>query len=160
MKTSKFLFKGIVVLSAAFALAACGSNEETKTSSSSKTMELALLQDGTYKAESGKDEYGYKIVHSITVKEGKITESTFDYEGEDGGLKSANEEYNKNMKDKAGVSAGEAIEKLNAELVKTQDLAAVEVVSGATHTSEDFQKATKALLAAAEEGKRETVKID
>ncbi|WP_161950993.1 FMN-binding protein, partial [Streptococcus suis] len=101
---------------------------------SSSTTGTVVLKDGTYKAESGKDDYGYKIVHTLTVKDGKISESKFDYEAEDGSLKSANEEYNKNMKDKAGVSAGEAIEQLNAALVEKQDLSAVEVVSGATHT--------------------------
>lgn len=142
-----------------FALAACGSKQES-TSTSSSTKETVVLKDGTYKAESGKDDYGYKIVHTLTVKDGKISESKFDYEAEDGSLKSANEEYNKKMKDKAGVSAGEAIEQLNAALVEKQDLSAVEVVSGATHTSEDFKKSTEALLAAAAEGKTETVKLD
>ncbi|HFR3384429.1 TPA: FMN-binding protein, partial [Streptococcus suis] len=147
------------VLGAVFALVACGSKQES-TSTSSSTTETVVLKDGTYKAESGKDDYGYKIVHTLTVKDGKISESKFDYEAEDGSLKSANEEYNKNMKDKAGVSAGEAIEQLNAALVEKQDLSAVEVVSGATHTSEDFKKSTEALLAAAAEGKTETVKLD
>ncbi|HFR3477524.1 TPA: FMN-binding protein, partial [Streptococcus suis] len=147
------------VLGAVFALAACGSKQES-TSTSSSTKETVVLKDGTYKAESSKDDYGYKIVHTLTVKDGKISESKFDYEAEDGSLKSANEEYNKKMKDKAGVSAGEAIEQLNAALVEKQELSAVEVVSGATHTSEDFKKSTEALLAAAAEGKTETVKLD
>ncbi|HFR3360361.1 TPA: FMN-binding protein, partial [Streptococcus suis] len=155
----KVVLKSLVVLGAVFALVACGSKQES-TSTSSSTTETVVLKDGTYKAESGKDDYGYKIVHTLTVKDGKISESKFDYEAEDGSLKSANEEYNKNMKDKAGVSAGEAIEQLNAALVEKQDLSAVEVVSGATHTSEDFKKSTEALLAAAAEGKTETVKLD
>ncbi|MBS7858769.1 FMN-binding protein [Streptococcus suis] len=159
MKTTKVVLKSLVVLGAVFALVACGSKQES-TSTSSSTTETVVLKDGTYKAESGKDDYGYKIVHTLTVKDGKISESKFDYETEDGSLKSANEEYNKNMKDKAGVSAGEAIEQLNAALVEKQDLSAVEVVSGATHTSEDFKKSTEALLAAAAEGKTETVKLD
>ncbi|HFR3347985.1 TPA: FMN-binding protein, partial [Streptococcus suis] len=158
-KTTKVVLKSLVVLGAVFALVACGSKQES-TSTSSSTTETVVLKDGTYKAESGKDDYGYKIVHTLTVKDGKISESKFDYEAEDGSLKSANEEYNKNMKDKAGVSAGEAIEQLNAALVEKQDLSAVEVVSGATHTSEDFKKSTEALLAAAAEGKTETVKLD
>ncbi|HEL1667627.1 FMN-binding protein [Streptococcus suis] len=159
MKTTKVVLKSLVVLGAVFALVACGSKQES-TSTSYSTTETVVLKDGTYKAESGKDDYGYKIVHTLTVKDGKISESKFDYEAEDGSLKSANEEYNKNMKDKAGVSAGEAIEQLNAALVEKQDLSAVEVVSGATHTSEDFKKSTEALLAAAAEGKTETVKLD
>ncbi|HEM4225285.1 FMN-binding protein [Streptococcus suis] len=155
MKTTKVVLKSLVVLGAVFALAACGSKQE-----SASTKETVVLKDGTYKAESSKDDYGYKIVHTLTVKDGKISESKFDYEAEDGSLKSANEEYNKKMKDKAGVSAGEAIEQLNAALVEKQELSAVEVVSGATHTSEDFKKSTEALLAAAAEGKTETVKLD
>ncbi len=121
MKTTKVVLKSLVVLGAVFALVACGSKQES-TSTSSSTTETVVLKDGTYKAESGKDDYGYKIVHTLTVKDGKISESKFDYEAEDGSLKSANEEYNKNMKDKAGVSAGEAIEQLNAALVEKQDL--------------------------------------
>ncbi|WP_105121264.1 FMN-binding protein [Streptococcus suis] len=159
MKTTKVVLKSLVVLGAVFAFAACGSKQES-TSTSSSTKETVVLKDGTYKAESSKDDYGYKIVHTLTVKDGKISESKFDYEAEDGSLKSANEEYNKKMKDKAGVSAGEAIEQLNAALVEKQELSAVEVVSGATHTSEDFKKSAEALLAAAAEGKTETVKLD
>ena len=64
------------------------------------------------------------------------------------------------MKEKAGVSAQEAIEQLNKNLVSTQKVADVEVVTGATHTSEDFKKATEALLKAAEEGNTETVTFD
>ncbi|HEM6088210.1 TPA: FMN-binding protein [Streptococcus suis] len=160
MKTTKVVLKSLVVLGAALTLVACGSSSSSSTTSSSSSAATATLKDGTYKAESGKDDYGYKIVHTLTVKDGKISESKFDYEAEDGSLKSTNEEYNKNMKDKAGVSAGEAIEKLNAALVKEQDLSAVEVVSGATQTTNDFKKSTEALLAAAAEGNTETVTLD
>ncbi|BDD39322.1 MULTISPECIES: FMN-binding protein [Streptococcus] len=159
MKTTKIVLKSLVVLGAALTLVACGSKKEAASTPSSAA-KTAVLKDGTYKSESGKDKHGYKIVHTLTVKDGKISESKFDYQAEDGSLKSTNEEYNKNMKDKAGVSAGEAIEKLNAALVAKQELSAVEVVSGATHTSEDFKKSTEALLKAAAEGKTETVKLD
>ena len=159
MKTIKLLLKSGLVLTAALALAACGSKTEETTTSSSAETTTATWKDGTYTAESGKDDYGYKIVHTITIKDGKITESNFDYEAEDGSLKSANEEYNTKMKEKAGISAAEALEQLNAELVETQS-AEVEVVSGATHTSEDFVKSTTALLAAAEEGNTETISLD
>lgn len=151
MKTKKLLLKGLVLFGATVALAACGSSSTTSSSNSSSTA-TATWQDGTYTAESGVDDYGYKIVHSITIKDGKITESTFDYADKDGGLKSENAEYNTSMKEKAGVSAKEAIDQLNAELVKTQALSDVDVVTGATHTSEDFKKSTEALLAAAEKG--------
>ncbi|MGT2715600.1 FMN-binding protein [Streptococcus respiraculi] len=170
MKTTKVVLKSVAVLAAAFALVACGAKEEKKDtmmsssettmSSSSEAKMMGELKDGMYSAESAADERGYKIVHTITVKDGKITESKFDYEDKDGKMKSENEEYNKMMSEKAGVSAKEAIDKLNAGLVEKQDVEAVEVVSGATHTSEDFKKSTTALLAAAEKGDTAKVMLD
>ncbi|MGT2800220.1 FMN-binding protein [Streptococcus marmotae] len=176
MKTTKVVLKSVAVLAAAFALVACGAKEEKKDTmmsssetamsssetsmSSSEAKMMGELKDGMYSAESGADDRGYKIVHTITVKDGKITESKFDYEDKDGKMKSANEEYNKMMSEKAGVSAKEAIEKLNAGLVEKQDVEAVEVVSGASHTSEDFKKSAKALLAAAEKGDTAKVMLD
>ncbi|MBF0787590.1 MULTISPECIES: FMN-binding protein [unclassified Streptococcus] len=171
MKTTRVMLKSVVVLAATFALVACGakedkkdtamsSSETTMSSSAAETKMMAELKDGTYSAESAPDERGFKIVHTITVKDGKITESKFDYEDKDGKMKSENEEYNKMMSEKAGISAKETIEKLNAALVEKQDVAAVEVVSGATHTSEDFKKSTTALLAAAEKGDTAKVMLD
>ena len=57
------------------------------------------------------------MVHSITIEDGKITESAFGYADKDGNLKADNEEYNTAMKDKSGVSSKEATEQLNAQLV-------------------------------------------
>lgn len=63
------------------------------------------------------------------------------------------------MKAKSGVSSKEATEKLNSQLVEKQNLDDVEVVSGATHTSENFKKSTEALLEAAKEGKTDTIDL-
>ena len=69
----------------------------------------------------------------------------------DGKLKSADEKLNETMKEKTGVSAKEAMEKLNADILTSQS-ADAEVVSGATSASSKFVESTKALLAAAEKG--------
>lgn len=160
MKMKKVL-TGLVLFGATLALVACGNSSSTTTSSSSEastTVEAtSVWMDGTYTGESDYDERGWKVVHSITIKDGKITESAFGYADKDGNLKADNEEYNTAMKDKSGVSSKEATEQLNAQLVETQDVDAVEVVSGATHTSTNFTTATKALLAAAEEGNTDPV---
>ena len=162
MKMKKVL-TGLVLFGATLALVACGNSSNTTSSSSSEASTTTMVeatsvwQDGTYKGESDYDERGWKVVHSITIKDGKITESAFGYADKDGKMKVDDEEYNKNMKDKSGVSSKEATEQLNAQLVKTQDVDAVEVVSGATHTSDNFTVATKALLAAAEKGSTDLV---
>ena len=64
------------------------------------------------------------------------------------------------MKAKSGVSSKEATEQLNKELVEKQNVDDVEVVSGATHTSSNFELSAKELLKAAEEGNTETVTIE
>ncbi|MBJ8325281.1 FMN-binding protein [Streptococcus pacificus] len=167
------LLKSLALLGAATLLVACSNNSSDTKSDAKETTTTTMekkddsqkemmmdLQDGTYTAESDFDEHDYKVMHTIVVKDGKITESDFDYYSKDGNMrKSENEEYNKNMKEKSGTSSKEAIDKLNQELVDGQ-MAEVEVVSGATHTSENFVKSTEALLKAASEGNTETVSID
>ncbi|MGV3322116.1 FMN-binding protein [Streptococcus hyovaginalis] len=174
----KKLIYGTLLFGSLLTLAACGSDtakdaskaadtaksevskkaEEVKEEASEAT--TADLKDGTYTAESDYDSRGWKVVHTITVADGKITESDFGYENEAGEKKADDEEYNKNMKDKSGVSSKEATEKLNQELVDKQNVDDVEVVSGATSTSSNFELSTKALIKAAQDGNTDTVTIE
>ncbi|HFI0679280.1 TPA: FMN-binding protein [Streptococcus suis] len=163
MKKTKWMLKSLLVLGAAVTLVACGAKEESTSSSTAETTtsessSASAWKDGTYKAESGFDERGWKFVHEITIEGGKITASTADYEDKDGNLKSENAEYNATMKEKSGVSSAESTDKLDEELLAAQS-ADVEVVSGATHTSENFKKSTEALLKAAEEGNTDTITL-
>ncbi|CQR24663.1 major membrane immunogen, membrane-anchored lipoprotein [Streptococcus varani] len=163
MKMKK-MFTGLVLFGATLALVACGKAEDKKateeTPATTVEATASAWKDGTYTGQSDFDERGWKVVHTITIKDGKIAESDFGYEDKDGKKKSDNEEYNKSMKEKSGISSKEATEKLNAELLATQNVDEVEVVTGATHSSENFTAATKALLAAAEEGKTDPVTIE
>ncbi|TCD46238.1 FMN-binding domain-containing protein [Streptococcus sp. X16XC17] len=170
MKLKK-VFAGLVLFGATLTLVACGSNSSTKESSSeassSKVAESSSseamateLKDGKYMGESDYDERGWKVVDTIEVKDGKIVSSDFGYENKDGKRKADDEEYNTNMKAKSGVSSKEATDKLNAQLIETQDVDSVEVVSGASHTSANFTIATKALLEAAAAGNTEKVMFD
>ncbi len=163
MKKTKWMLKSLLVLAAAVTLVACGAKEESTSSSTAETTtsessSASAWKDGTYKAESGFDERGWKFVHEITIEGGKITASTADYEDKDGNLKSENAEYNATMKEKSGVSSAESTDKLDEELLAAQS-ADVEVVSGATNTSENFKKSTEALLKAAEEGNTDTITL-
>lgn len=149
--TKKIMLTSLLSV-AALTLVACG-NSSSKTAS-------AELKDGKYTVESNFDERGYKVVHTLTVSEGKITESNFGYQKEDGSWKADDAAYNETMKAKAGVSSKEATEQLNKALVEKQNISDVEAVSGATSTSTNFKASTEALLKAASEGKTETVKIE
>ena len=134
-------------------------DSEEETTDEESEVATDGLQDGTYTVVGNPDERGWAIKHTIEVKDGKVTTSDFDYYNEAGDRKTEDEEYNKNMKDKSGVSAKEAIEQLNEALVEGQE-AEVEVVSGATHTAENFVKSATALLEKAAKGDTEETNID
>ena len=185
MEMKKIFLKSTLLLGSVFVLAACGSDETTTESAveettsvvesvSEETVEETVeeetseesteevaegLVDGEYTAVSNEDENGWSVLHVITVKDGEITDSKFDYTNADGDLKSEDEEYNEMMEEKAGVTAATAMEELNAALVETQS-ADVDVVSGATSTSDTFVKSTEVLLAAAAEGNTDEINID
>ncbi|MDI6600852.1 MAG: FMN-binding protein [Thermoanaerobacteraceae bacterium] len=98
--------------------------------------------DGLFKAEaSDYDEHGYKALATVIIKDGKIANAYYDYLTKDTGtLKSRDENYQKNMKDKSGVSSNEAIAKLIDSLVTKQDAGQVDAVTGATATSTEFKE--------------------
>ena len=59
----------------------------------------AALKDGTYTLEEKNYSHNYRVVFSITVKDGKLTESKYDYVDKDGKSKQDDEEYNKSMQE-------------------------------------------------------------
>lgn len=105
----------------------------------------AGLKDGKYNAESAADDRGYKGAIEVEVKGGKIASVKYD-EANDKGSKLADEGYNKTMKEKSKTNPTEAFPKLEASLVEKQDASKVDVVTGATKSSEQFKTlAQKAL---------------
>ena len=134
-------------------------DEETSEEDSSDAETAEGLVDGEYSAVSNEDENGWSVQHSITVENGEVTVSDFDYVNADGDLKSEDEEYNTMMEENSGVSSADATEELNAAFVESQS-ADVDVVTGATSTSEKFATSAAALLAAAAEGNTDEINID
>ena len=176
MELKKTLSTATLLLASTFVLAACGgADTETETessaaassevvveSSSEATSEAAAeLQDGTYTlVEKNYDTRGWKTEFSITVVDGKITESTFDNVNEAGVKKSEDAEYQANMAEKVGVGPADYFPQLNNQLIETQDPEAVEVVTGATSSTDTFKKYAPMLIEAAEAGDTTTIEID
>jgi len=111
-----------------------------------KKKEEAGLKDNTYKAKSDADERGYVSSIEIEVKDGKIANVKYD-EAKDGVSKKDDAGYNENMKAKIGTNPQEAFPALEKALVEKQDVAAVDAVTGATHTSESFKTLAEKALA-------------
>ena len=126
------------------------SNVLIKAAQEGKTEEINIdelpLQDGNFSVQGEVDEHGWSPMMSMVVKEGKISEVTFDYTNAEGALKSEDKEYNKKMKEVAGIAGADAMKQLSESLIKTQNIADVDLVSGATSTSETFVKLAEQLI--------------
>ena len=175
MEFKKTLSTATLLLASTFVLAACGgadtdtdkessaaaSSEVVVESSSEASSTAAELQDGTYTlVEKNFDTRGWKTEFSITVVDGKITASTYENVNEAGEKKSEDAEYQANMAAKAGVGPADYFPALNNQLVEKQDPEAVEVVTGATNSSDTFKKYASLLVDAAEAGETAAIEID
>lgn len=177
MKVNKFVkgFAAIALFS--LVLAGCGADKKDNTTNSSsaassetkKSTESSApakkvaggdLKDGTYKLEEKNEKNGYRAVFEMTVKDGKITESKYDNINADDKSKTEDTKYEESMKAKSGVGPKEYIKQLNDSFVKAQSASGVEVVTGATHSSESFQNYAQQLIQAAQAGNTDTIEID
>ncbi|KXG77055.1 FMN-binding protein [Thermotalea metallivorans] len=114
------------------------------------TAVVVLPMNATYKAaEAAPDERGWKAEIAVTYENGKIVKVVYNEVKEDGTKKREDAEYNKSFKEKSGISAEEAHAALEKALIEKQDPSAVDVVTGATGTSNKFKA-----LAAEAIGKR------
>ena len=137
MKSRRILSLLAVAALATTIFVGCGSKEEAKETG---------LKDGTYEATGEKDDKGNTASIKIEVKDGKIATVKYDEVAEDGTSKLDNEGYNTKMKEASGTNPIEAFPQLEAALVEKQDVAAVDAVTGATSTSNNFKTlAEKAL---------------
>jgi FMN-binding domain. len=168
----------LLVASLVLMLAACGgdgdkkqeanqnnsdeTSEETKNEeSTSEIIAGAPLQDGTYSlSEKDFDDHGWKAQMEITVKDGKIVESKFDYVNADGQFKSEDEDYQKSMSEKNGIGPADFIPQLNKALVETQDAKSIDVVTGATHSWGTFINYAQQLIQAAQKGDTTPIVVD
>ncbi|WP_099222949.1 extracellular electron transfer flavoprotein PplA [Listeria costaricensis] len=173
MELKKIAMGVTAVAATSILLVGCGSSDSSSSSdkkdSDSKQTETAkkdiktdgTMNDGTYKLEEQNyDDNGWKGFMSIEVKDGKITKADYDYKNKDGELKSEDADYEKNMKAKSGTGPQEYIPELEDSLVKAQAASGVEVVSGATHSSDSFINYANQLIEASQAGDTSTIKIN
>lgn len=179
MKTKKFLTGFAVLTMSTLVLAACAPDkkaddkvEESKTEETTKesSKEEATapaekvagkdLQDGTYELEEKNESNGYRATFSIVVKDGKIAESKYDNIDKDGKSKTEDKDYQAEMEKVAKTGPADFIPELNEALVASQSADGVEVVTGATHSTESFKNYAQQLIQAAQAGKTDKIEID
>ncbi|MBC2391505.1 extracellular electron transfer flavoprotein PplA [Listeria booriae] len=170
MKKKKLVMALTAVMASSMLLVACGNDNssdskssDTKQSDTKKTEAKTdgTMTDGTYKLEEKNfDDNGWKAKFSIDVKDGKITESDYNYVDKDGKLKTDDADYEKNMKAKVGTGPQEYIPALNKSLVDKQVATDVQVVTGATHSSDAFINYANQLIQAAQRADTATIEIN
>lgn len=161
MKTKKILMLLAAAVVTTGLLAGCGSSTKNETSDNKTQTEQnnteekndttkneeSALKDGKYRAEASDfDQRGWKPFVEIEVSGGKITAVTYDYISKEGKLKTEDAEYNKSMEEKTKTNPIKYTKELEDALIEKQDANAVDTVTGATHSSDNFRKlATKAI---------------
>lgn len=111
-------------------------------------------KDGNYKVAYDKaDSKGWTAFVEVEVKDGKISNTVFDYKNAEGQFKSKDEAYNEKMKNVSGIGPDEFTVKYAEQLTKNQNLEKVDVVTGATSSKEDFEALAKEALKLAKDGK-------
>lgn len=118
---------------------------------------IPLYEDGTYKVEADAyDEKGWKPFVEITIANDQIIGATFNYKNEAENLKTADAQYKTNMEAISGTYPEKYARELEEQLIQKQVISQVDVVSGATASSNNFAALVEyALDELAEVGDRE-----
>lgn len=126
------------------------------------TLNSKTLVDGVYRAEYSEcDEYGWKDYVEITVSEGEISEVVFDGENADKTkLKSEDLSYENQMKQYRGTYPAKYNKDLINQFIETGKIDGVDVVAGATESTDRFKTLVIAAMGNAIDGDTETVVIE
>ncbi|HOO75901.1 MAG TPA: FMN-binding protein [Tepiditoga sp.] len=120
---------------------------------------ISDLPNGKYKAEVLNDSHGWKAYVELEVKKGKVTKVTVDeYNVQTKALKSKDADYSKTMKTNTGYTPKEYYEILGKDLVKKQNIGDVDIITGATHTSDTYKYLVMAIINEGQPGK--TIYVD
>ena len=175
MKLSKVVTGTAVVALSTLVLSACSSSSSSKNSSSSKASSSKVvkksstqkqvaggpLKDGTYKLNETGYDHGYKVEMAMTVKDGKITSTKYDYVDKNGKSKTKDASYEKAMKAKVKVGPKEYIPELNKSFKKNgTNVGAIDVISGATDSSMTFKNYAQQLVQAAQAGDTKPIEVN
>lgn len=119
------------------------------------------MKDGTYKLEEQNYSHGYRQIFEMVIKKGKIRSFKYDQINKKGISKTQNYSYEKQMKKVNKIGPKEYIPKLQEEFLKSNgNTEKVQVISGATESSNSFIAYVDQLINAAQKGNTQTIKVD
>ncbi|NMW85140.1 FMN-binding protein [Peptoniphilus sp. AGMB00490] len=127
--------------------AAKENNKKVEATANAKAETAAMLKDGTYTGKSSEDKYGGYVEVTITVADGKISDTVvknLDKEGKEKG-----EDYGKEAGEdgyKTAQMTLEASQEYGKELTEKGSVEEVEAISGATQSYDQFVEAANSAL--------------
>ncbi|MDF2655460.1 MAG: putative lipoprotein [Bacillota bacterium] len=148
----KILLFGLICMLSLLPLTGCGGNKDNNPGE--ETPPAADFKDGTYHAEYDRPDVRNWVAYvDVTVKDGKITKAYYDYTNEAGEKRTENKGYIEGFSAaNEGMTPREAFDELGVRLVDKQDIEKVDAVSGATHSSRNFNELVGAALENAMDG--------
>ncbi len=144
MWKKKIMLLSAVILS--LCLAGCGSEKGMK--------------NGYYTAEMKEYDYGWKEYVCIFVKNDKIVSIEFNAKNPSGFIKAWDNAYMENMKPVSGTYPNEYTRLYGSRLLESQDIEAVDAVTGATSSGEHFYKLVNAAMEQARVGNSEVAVVE
>lgn len=118
------------------------------------------MKNGYYTAEMKEYDYGWKEYVCIFVKNDKIVSVEFNAKDPSGFIKAWDNAYMENMKTVSGTYPNEYTRLYGTRLLESQDIEAVDAVSGATSSGEHFYKLVNAAMEQAREGDSEVAVVE
>lgn len=110
------------------------------------------MQDGSYTAQMSDYSFGWKEYVTITVKNGVIVTTEYNAENASGFIKSWDNAYMNNMKSVTGTYPNEYTRYYAEQLAGQSGVPEIEVLSGATNSSNNFRRLAQAVVERALEG--------
>ena len=117
------------------------------------------MENGYYTAEMEDYDYGWKEYVCIFVKNDTIVSVEFNAKDPSGFIKAWDNAYMENMKPVSGTYPNEYTRLYGTSLLESQDIEAVDTVTGATHSGNNFYKLVSAAMEQAREGDSEVAVV-
>jgi major membrane immunogen (membrane-anchored lipoprotein) len=117
------------------------------------------MKNGYYTAEMEDYDYGWKEYVCIFVKNDTIVSVEFNAKDPSGFIKAWDNAYMENMKPVSGTYPNEYTRLYGTSLLESQDIEAVDTVTGATHSGNNFYKLVSAAMEQAREGDSEVAVV-
>ncbi|MEY8390610.1 FMN-binding protein [Lachnospiraceae bacterium] len=118
------------------------------------------MKDGYYTAEMADFSHGWKEYVCIQVKDDTIVSAEFNAKDTSGFIKAWDNEYMRNMGTETGNYPNQYTREYVRQLIEGQKETEVDLMTGATHSGDNFKKLVPAVIEQAKKGDSRTVQVE